>query len=248
MHRREARNVAAMPTGIGVPRLLWSYDDEETGWILLVFQDIDGWHPSLPWRLDELDRVVAGLARLADTLTPSPIPASAVGSAGEVFSGRLSGWRQIAEEQPSRLDRLDRWSRRNLEKLVEIESQAGEAVHGDTLLHLDVRADNILLTTDDVWLFDWPSACVGAPWVDILGFAPSVAMQGGPLPEQVAARHPAIRRAEPASITAAVVAIAGYFTHMTLQPPPPGLPTVREFQAAQGEVSRDWAALRTGLG
>ena len=72
-------------------------------------------------------------------------------------------------------------------------------------------------------------------------------MQGGPPPEQVVARHPAARSAEPASITAAVAAIAGYFTHRALQPPPPGLPTLREFQAAQGKVARAWLAQRTGL-
>ena len=74
MHRREAQIVAAMPAGVAVPRLLWSYDDEETGWVLLVFQDIEGRHPRMPWRLDELDRVVDGLAKLADALTPSPLP------------------------------------------------------------------------------------------------------------------------------------------------------------------------------
>ena len=132
-------------------------------------------------------------------------------------------------------------------RLVELESQAPDAVDGDTLLHLDVRADNILLAENRVWLFDWASACVGASWVDAVGFAPSVAMQGGPPPEQVIARHPAARSADPASITAAVTSVAGYFTRGALQPPPPGLPTLREFQAAQGAVARDWTAARAGL-
>ena len=73
-------------------------------------------------------------------------------------------------------------------------------------------------------------------------------MQGGPPPEEVIARHPPCRSADPQAVTAAVAAIAGYFTRQSLQPPPPGLPTVRAFQAAQGVVARDWLALRTGLG
>ena len=246
MHRREAQILAAMPAGVDVPPLLWSYDDEESGWILLVFQDIEGRHPHMPWRLDELDRVMDGLAKLADALTPSPLPVSLVGSARDAFDRSVNGWRQLAEESTD-LDRLDQWSSRNLDRLIELESQAPDAVDGDTLLHLDVRADNMLLTTNEVWLFDWASACVGASWVDAVGFAPSVAMQGGPHPEQVVARHPAARSAEPASITAAVAAIAGYFTHRALQPPPPGLPTLREFQAAQGKVARAWLAQRAGL-
>ena len=247
MHRREARVLAAMPGGVAVPRLLWSYDDEESGWVLLVSQDIEGRHPRMPWSLDELDRVMDGLANLADALTPSPLPISLVGSARGAFARSINGWCQLAEGPPSDLDRLDAWSRRNLDRIVELEPQAPEAVDGDTLLHLDVRADNVLLATNEVWLFDWASACVGASWVDAVGFAPSVAMQGGPPPEQVVARHPAARTADPAHITAAVAAVAGYFTHRALQPPPPGLPTLREFQAAQGKVARDWLAQRAGL-
>ncbi len=247
MHRREAQVLAAMPDGVAVPRLLWSYDDEETGWVLLVFQDIEGRHPRMPWRIDELDRVMDGLARIADALTPSPIPVSLAGSARRAFDRSINGWQQLAEGPPSDLDRLDAWSRRNLDRLVELESQSPVAVDGDTLLHLDVRADNILLAGNEVWLFDWASACVGAPWVEAIGFAPSVAMQGGLRPEQLLTRYPAARSADPAAITAAVAATAGYFTHRALQPPPPGLPTLREFQAAQGAVARDWTTIRTGL-
>ena len=42
-----------------------------------------------------------------------------------------------------------------------------------------------------------------------------------------------------------VAAIAGYFTWGALQPAPPGIPTVRAFQAAQGVVARAWLAQRT---
>ena len=247
MHRREAQVLGAMPDGVAVPRLLWTYDDEESGWVLLVSQDIEGRHPRMPWRMEELDRVVDGLARLADALTPSPLPVSQVRSARGAFCRSINGWRQLAVGPPSDLDRLDQWSQRNLDSLIELESQAPDAVDGDTLLHLDVRADNILLTANEVWIFDWASACVGAPWVDAIGFAPSVAMQGGPPPEETVARHPAARSADPSHITAAAAAIAGYFTHRALQPPAPGLPTLREFQAAQGEVARNWLAQRARL-
>ena len=246
MHRREAQVVAAMPTGVPVPRLLWSYDDDSSGWVVLVFEDIEGWHPAHPWRLDELDRVTRAMTDLATALTPSPLPRSMVGTASDEFRDRICGWRRIREEQPSRVERLDPWSSRNLETLVEYEAEAERLVVGDTLLHLDVRADNILLAPDKVWFVDWPSACVGAAWVDIAFFAPSVTMQGGPSPEQVIARHPAARTAEPNAITAAAVAIAGFFTHRSLQPAPPGLPTVRAFQAAQGVVAREWVARCTG--
>ena len=55
-------------------------------------------------------------------------------------------------------------------------------------------------------------------------------------------RSRAGRAASPAGVTATVCALAGYFTERSLRPPPPGLPTVRAFQAAQGEVTRRWLA------
>ena len=72
-------------------------------------------------------------------------------------------------------------------------------------------------------------------------------MQGGPPPEEVISRHSACGTADSEAITAAVVALAGYFTRQAAQPPPPGLPTVRAFQDAQGVIAREWAAKRTGL-
>jgi hypothetical protein len=82
--------------------------------------------------------------------------------------------------------------------------------------------------------------------VDLLCLAPSVTMQGGPPPQDVLARYPNIDEVDPHAISAAVAAVAGYFTRQSLEPPPPGIPTVRAFQAAQGVVAREWLAQRTG--
>jgi len=59
---------------------------------------------------------------------------------------------------------------------------SGWAEHaaGDTLLHADIRADNLLITSRDPVVIDWPWACRGAAFVDPVLFAPSVAMQGAP--------------------------------------------------------------------
>ena len=60
-------------------------------------------------------------------------------------------------------------------------------------------------------------------------------------------RFPSAQAARADDVTAAVAAIAGYFTYGALQPPPPGLPTLRAFQAAQGVHARAWLADRAGL-
>jgi aminoglycoside phosphotransferase (APT) family kinase protein len=245
-HRREAQVVAALPAGTPVPRLLHVFDEGEAGWVVLLFEDVDGRPPAQPWQADELARVLDAIKALAAALTPAPLSPAIAGPAGDKFGTSFCGWRRLRDEQPSRLPRLDAWSRRRLAALVELEATAPAAVAGDTLLHCDIRADNLLLAPEQVWFVDWPHACVGAAWVDSVLFAPSVTMQGGPPPEQVLVHHPAGRTADPAAVTAAIVALAGMFTHRALQPPPPGLPTLRAFQAAQGAVARAWVAQRTG--
>ena len=244
IHRREIRIVSSIPCSAPVPRLLWCHDEGEGGWVVLVFEDIDGRHPMQPWQIGELDRVTAALENLNMLLTPSPLPASLIGAAGERF---VRGWRRLCDERPSHLDRLDEWSRRHLEALAAIEDTVGGALEGDTLLNVDIRADNILFNAEGTWFVDWPHAMVGPPWLDIVAFAPSVAMQGGPPPEKVIARHSKIGATAHDSITTAIVALAGYFTYQAVQPPPPGIPTVRAFQEAQGAVARGWIAQRTGL-
>ena len=267
-HRREISIAANLPDAAPSPRLLWSYDegpeqyrhsreggnpgvgrgldDEDRGWVLLLFENVDGRHPVQPWRPDELDRVVAAMEELAETLTPSPLPTSVVGAAGDRFLG-LRSWRRLRDERPVRLDSVDEWSRRHLETLVAIEDSIGDALAGDTLLNYDVRADNILLTPERTWFVDWPHACLGPPWLDVVAFAPSVTMQGGPAPEEVVSRHSAYRAADRDVVTAAVAALAGFFTYHAAQPPPPGLPTLRPFQDAQAAVAREWLTRRTGL-
>jgi hypothetical protein len=43
-----------------------------------------------------------------------------------------------------------------------------------------------------------------------------------------------------------IAAVAGFFTNQSLQAPSPGIPGIRQFQAAQGEIARRWLAERTG--
>jgi hypothetical protein len=75
--------------------------------------------------------------------------------------------------------------------------------------------------------------------------APSVAMQGGPDPESFLSRLD-LRGVPKDAVDAVVCSIAGYFVVRALEPPPPGIPTVRAFQAAQGRVAVEWLRERMG--
>ncbi|SDH89526.1 aminoglycoside phosphotransferase family protein [Nonomuraea jiangxiensis] len=231
IYRDELRIAAALPESVPAPRLLTGV--EVAGWVALVFEDVEGGHPAMPWRRDQLDLVLAAIDRMAATLTPSPIDAPAI---GDILEPSFRGWRELLKE---RADGLDPWAARHLGELAELESGWAEGAAGDTLVHGDLRADNILLAGDRVYVVDWPWACVGAPWVDLVSMLPSVGMQGGPRPQEVFADP------DPA-VTAFLAGLTGYFLWNGRQPDPPGLPTVRAFQRAQGAVALEWLKHRTG--
>jgi aminoglycoside phosphotransferase (APT) family kinase protein len=133
-----------------------------------------------------------------------------------------------------------------LDRLADLEAGWPAATGGRTLLHADLRADNLLLTPTRVVAVDWPYACVGAAWVDLLLLLPSVTMQGGPDPEPTFAAHPVAAGADPPAVTTALAAWAGFLIGGSRLPPPPGLPNLRTFQLGQGMVALDWLRHRTG--
>ena len=238
MHRREGRILAALPASIPAPRLLWSYD--EAGWVALCLEDIDGRHPHEPWTDGDLTLVVEAARQMAADLTPSPIDIDQTASGA--FATDINGWKLALERGE---DRLDAWALRHLVRLAELESRAPEAAAGDTLLNFDMRADNILIVENRVYFLDWPWARTGAWWIDLVAMAPSVAMQGGPPPARFVERLD-LSGASSEALDAVACSIAGYFVVRGLEPPPPGIPTVRAFQAAQGRVAISWLRERLG--
>lgn len=239
-HRREQRITAGLPRAVPAPRLLAAYDD--AGWVALLLEDVDGHAPPMPWDPIILRRVMSALDALATLLTPSPLP-----QAPSVVSGwreDFGNWRTAAGgERPAG---LDEWSSRNLDRLAVLEGRWAAAAAGDTLLHMDLRADNLLVTTERIWIVDWPHAATGAALLDLVCMAPSVAMQGGPDPHRLLSMSGTGRDADRAALSALVCGVAGYFVLNALQPAPPGLPTVRAFQAAQGVRALRWLAELTG--
>ncbi|MEU6144891.1 phosphotransferase [Streptomyces sp. NPDC047081] len=246
LHRAEARNTAALPPTVPAPCLLGSYDDGT--WVALVFEEIDGRQPHVPWRQGELERVLHAVYELGRSLTPSPVAAP---PAAESLADAFSGWQRLhaQEGQPRLRGRLDPWTLAHLPRLAELAAAWPEAAAGDTLAHADLRADNMLLTADDRVVFvDWPHAVRAAPWFDLLFMLPCVAAQGGPDPQQVFAGHPLGREADPDAVTATLAALTGFFVEQSLLPAPPGLPTLRPFQRAQGEAGLAWLRTRLGPG
>ncbi|GAA0588128.1 aminoglycoside phosphotransferase family protein [Streptomyces crystallinus] len=241
LHRAEARAAATLPPTVPAPRLLAVHEDAT--WVALAFEDVDGRQPQVPWRAHELARVLDAMGELARTPGPADLP-SVVESEGESFRG----WEELLDHDCGHCrDRLDPWVRRNLASLADLAAPWGESASGDALAHGDPRADNMLLTPDGRVLFvDWPAAVRAAPWYDLVLILPSVRAQGGPDPEEVFTAHPVGRDADPDGVTATLAALTGYFVRQSLRAAPPGLPTLRPFQAALGVTALAW--LRTRLG
>jgi Ser/Thr protein kinase RdoA (MazF antagonist) len=226
------------------PDLLWSHDDGT--WVLLGFASVHGRTPETPWRPDQLARVLRAVGELADGGTPSP---PALPPLREELAATMSGWRSLADDGAA-TDRalaavgpLGAWVQTHLDELCALEAAGPDAATGSTLVHNDLRADNVMLDLDDerVWLIDWPHAGgQGARWFDLLGMLPSVAMQGGGDPAEHFWSHPNSRGADRDAVRATLAGLAGYFVHGSVQPPPPGLANLRPFQGAQGVAALEW--------
>jgi aminoglycoside phosphotransferase (APT) family kinase protein len=186
--------------------------------------------------------VAAALSALHDELTPSPAPG--LESQADYARKLFGGWHTLASAGAPL--GLDPWAATHLDRLAELESGWPEACAGTTLVHGDIRSDNVLLSGDDVVFVDWPHGAVGNPVFDVVAWAPSVVLEGGPQPEELLARHEPSRHIDPGNVTVLLAAIAGFFVSHSFQPSPPGLPTLRPFQAAQGEVALAWLRRRTG--
>ncbi|MDM7832384.1 phosphotransferase family protein [Cellulomonas edaphi] len=242
--RAEARVAACLPPQVPAPALQWSSDDGD--WVILGFDVVHGRSPALPWQPDELDAV---LAAVADLSRVAPLPGHTLPRTEDQLAQDFTGWRKIAAMDPAEQDRgeaaggeVGRWARQHLDLLQGCEQASLRAVAGTSLVHGDLRADNVLIDPDHrrVWLIDWPHASVGAPWLDVAFMLPSVALQDGGDPATIFRSQPASEGVSDDELRAGLAGLAGYFVWSSLQPPPPGIPNLRRFQAAQGMATLRW--------
>lgn len=238
-YRREIEIASALPAAAPAPRLLWSHDDGD--WVVLGFEHVEGRNPDATAPV-ELEAVLRAVERLAQALTPSPVTAPRL---VDEYRHDFSGWRGLVDTAESAgLASYGPDVPRAVAKLAALEGDWESAADGAGLLHGDLRTDNMLITPDRQVVFvDWPQACLGAAWVDLVLALPSLAMAGVDA-EHVVRSHPLTREVDPRALDCVVVAVAGLFVSRSLLPAPPGLPTVREFQRRQGVACLEWLARR----
>jgi hypothetical protein len=109
---------------------------------------------------------------------------------------------------------------------------ARDVTRGEALVHWDARADNVLIRDDGTAvLLDWAWASRGAPWLDTLLLGVDFLVQGGPDPGSFVATNPVTRDVPPAHLRSVVACMVGVWAERARRPAPPGLPTIREWQA-----------------
>jgi hypothetical protein len=153
----------------------------------------------------------------------------------------LTAYRRLHDDPPGD---LDGWERRRLPELADLADRSLSAVEGDTLLHMDLRADNILIDPD-VAFVDWPWASRGALWVDLIGFGVDIERSGHD-PEKLLDGHPLLVGVDPDDVNAFLAGLAGMWALSSRKPPEPGLPTLRAFQRQEHDAALSWLRRRTG--
>lgn len=208
------------------------YDDGSRP--VLVLEDLSGatWPP--PWDGRTVEAVLECLRSVAIAPPPEGLP-----RADDDHLGLRDGWEEIAHE-PGPFLRLglcsEDWLARALPTLQGAARSA--PLGGVALLHFDVRSDNVCLRPGGrAILVDWNWTSVGNPWIDVAGWLPSLASEGGPAPDVVA----------PGCPPGLAAAVASYFCAHAGRPPIPTAPRVRRTQLEQARTALPWAARVLGL-
>jgi Ser/Thr protein kinase RdoA (MazF antagonist) len=218
-YRDEARSAAALSDTAPAAQLLNSYDDGR--WVVLVFEDIDGRPPRQPWSSRELERVITAL-HLGQPCEPLPRD-----------HPRLGGWSSLLDSD--RLAEFSPWAAANLERLIDLERDGLSAARGESLVHFDMYAHNILLTPERVVFVDWPHARLGNPDVDLVMLLSSVAADGvDPEPYAHGVQ----------GLDAILAAHAGFLVSGGLSEPSPGLMPVLAAKRKLGRGAVDWLRQR----
>jgi hypothetical protein len=233
-YREEARKLVTLPTAAPAARLLWSLDVDD--WFVLSTEFVEARPPSRPWRLAELQLCLDTLTAAVPVLTPPPA-GLVLPSASEELAEWPAFWDDVRTARP------------DLPHLEEAATLAGrfvEVMAGETLVHTDVRDDNILLTADGrALLCDWNWPMVGAAWLDSLFLLIGPRGDGLDVAGLIDS-HPLLSAVSAEEIDVVLALITGYFLKSADDPVPPNSPFLRDAQRWQGEVCWDWLGERRG--
>ena len=221
---RAEHHVYTQIHGSFMPQLVgW---DESSERPLLLLEDLSRarWPP--PWRPGDESLVMAALEELH--ATPAP---PGLSSAEDKFT---NSWLDVAADPVPFLSlRLvtGGWLDTHL---AAFEAASRRAVlAGRSLVHLDIRSDNLCLNDGRAMIVDWSWAALGDPAVDAQFWLPSLVLEGGVPPVELEPEYAAW--------------LVGFFAARAGLPMIPDAPGVRSIQLAQLKCVLPWACRLLGV-
>ncbi len=181
---------------------------------LLVLEDLTmaDWPP--PWRKSIISSALSAIADFQAIEAELPFYRDLHGYP------EAGWWGTISANQPHflALDVVtEAWFNEHVPVLVE--SELSESPDGTALTHFDLRSDNICFVQRSPRIIDWSHACLGNPKLDLGLFLPSLAADGGPLPESILDDEPGV-----------AAWVAGFFAYHASKPFIRTAPLVRIMQ------------------
>lgn len=234
-YRREAAVAQALPGGVPAPRLLWA--EEARGWIILAYENAGDRHARLAPASGDLPAVQSAISAARVPAPPGPPDVA-------VQRQWLHGWAELADV-PSR--ELDPWAALRFDTLAAAETRWPDHAGGGTLVHGDLRADNILISdAGAAVLVDWAYAARGADWLDLADTAVQLilARHTPAAAQQRVAGSAAWQNAPQEGITAYLAALTGYWLRSSRLPAPADSPHIRDYQARAARAGIRWLRYR----
>ena len=224
-----------------------------SGWGLIFLEDLSHGRKTPPWEGDDAFNVVDRLADFHMSSTkefPSWVPG---GEHSDVKDTDFSDlfWVNLGESQ-SLVDgfcslfveprEAGPWIENMLPSFIEYEKKTLEVKGPKSLLHADLRSDNIIFDGDLPVFLDWSNLSIGPSFLDLCCFIPSCSGEGGPKP------HKLIKRYEEAigfsydieDLKAGSAFITGFFADRAHLPPIKELPRLRYVQKLQLGAALHW--------
>jgi hypothetical protein len=227
---RAERAVYSQIRGPFMPELI-GYDEHPEHPLLLLEDLSNAWWPP-PWRAGDVERLLQALRDMATT----PIGRGTLPDL-EVDRGRFAGWLSV-ERAPGPFLSLglcsEQWLSAALPTLLMAQDLA--LLSGSELVHGDLRSDNLCFLPERVVLVDWNGARRGNAAFDLAALAPSLRLEGGPLPDELAPAEGALG-----------ALVCGFFAANAGLPVIPEAPRVRWIQLRQLRIALPWAARALGL-
>jgi Phosphotransferase enzyme family len=234
-YREEARKLAALPPAVPAPRLKWHLDDD---WVVLGIQYVSARTPRRPWVAEELDALLDSLEQVVEAVTPPP--------AGLTLDTAEADFAPMLEHWPALRERRTDLDAAHLAEAEALARRYAEVVGGDTLVHTDVRSDNVLIDADGRALVcDWNWPVRGAAWFDSFAALLAPRAEGVDVDAVIGSRR-LLKDVDPEAFDINLALYVGYFLTQCELPAPATSPHIRDHQRWYGEVCWDWLAERRG--